>query len=63
MRDMIMLIICFVIGYCVAIYINKKHIANAKRDIKYVNTLKSKEYRRGYNCALTYRKGLGDGRG
>ncbi|EJU20376.1 hypothetical protein HMPREF1143_0102 [Peptoanaerobacter stomatis] len=63
MKEILIMILCFITGYIVAVYINKKHIAKAKKDIMYVNTLKSKEYKRGYNCALTYRKGVGDGRG
>ena len=51
MKEILIMILCFITGYIVAVY------------IKYVNTLKSKEYKRGYNCALTYRKGVGDGRG
>lgn len=58
-----MMIVCFSLGYIVSIYVNKKYILKAKSVTKYVNILKSKEYKKGYNCALTYRKGLGDKRG
>lgn len=59
MKEILIMMLCFMVGYAASIYVNRKHIAKAKKDIMYVNTLKSKEYKRGYNCALTYRKGLG----
>ena len=63
MKEILIMMLCFMVGYAASIYVNRKRINKAKKDIMYVNTLKSKEYKRGYNCALTYRKGLGDGRG
>ena len=63
MKEILIMMLCFIVGYVIAVYINRKKIAKAKRDIMYVNTLKSKEYKRGYNSGLTYRKGLGGRRG
>lgn len=48
------MVACFASGYAVAVYINRKHILKAKRDIKFVNCLKRKSYSRGYKSGVTY---------
>lgn len=53
-KELLIMVACFASGYAVAVYINRKHILKAKRDIKFVNCLKRKSYSRGYKSGVTY---------